>query len=221
VGGRWSFERLTLKHPRAVRQGMGGFDFASLDGQPERSRTDPEDASGFVQIHPSFRRPSIGIVASDAVVGPEPDHAFSSPTIPTTGEEPISIQYVRQQIVGTNPRQHAYRLDGVRRRVCGTLPASSSRYSQFGMNVAFPVNDQNDLTGISIDINDDFVNKCSNEAFLQSDIGVRVLPDRFDVRCKILKVFSGWRHHLTAAIHKIDPFLDLADTPQRSIQPSL
>ena len=47
-GGSWSFERLTLKDPRAIRQGMGGFDFTSLDGQPERSRTDPEDTSGFV-----------------------------------------------------------------------------------------------------------------------------------------------------------------------------
>ena len=70
-GGRWSLERLTLKHPRAIRQGMGGVDFASLDGQPERSRTDPEDASGFVQIHPSFRGPSIAIVTSDLVMGAE------------------------------------------------------------------------------------------------------------------------------------------------------
>ena len=70
-GHRWSFERLTLKHPRAIRQGMSGFDFAALDGQPERSRTDPEDASGFVQIHPAFSRPSIAIVTNDVVMGTE------------------------------------------------------------------------------------------------------------------------------------------------------
>jgi hypothetical protein len=33
-GGRWSLERLTVKHPRAIRQRMGGLNFASLDGQP-------------------------------------------------------------------------------------------------------------------------------------------------------------------------------------------
>jgi hypothetical protein len=112
-GGRWSFERLTLKHPRAIRQGMGGFDFASLDGQPERSRTDPEDASGFGEIHPSFRCPSIPIVTSDVVVGTERDHSFSSPAIPTPGEESIPIQYICQQFVRTNPRQHADRIDDV------------------------------------------------------------------------------------------------------------
>jgi hypothetical protein len=93
-GRRWSFERLTMKDPRAIRQGMSGFDFASLDGQPERSRTDPEDASGFVQIHPPVRRPSIAIVASDVVVAAERDHPFSSPPIATPGEEPIPIQDV-------------------------------------------------------------------------------------------------------------------------------
>jgi hypothetical protein len=103
-GGRWSLERLTLKHPRAVRQGMGSVDVASLDSEPERSRTDLEDASGFVQIHPAFRCASIPIVTSDVVVSAERDHSFSSPAIPTPGEEPISVQDVRQQIVRTNPR---------------------------------------------------------------------------------------------------------------------
>ena len=172
-GRRWSFECVAMKHPRAIRQGMSGVDFASLDGQPERSRTDPEDASGVGQIHPPFSGSSIVIVASDVVVAAERDHAFSSPPIATPSEEPIPIQDVGQQIIGTNARQYVYRIDDVLRRVRGTLPASSSRHSQFGMHAAFPVNDQNDLTGLGIGIDDDFVNECSNEAFLQSDIRAR------------------------------------------------
>ena len=70
-GGRWSLERLTLKHPRAIRQGMCGFDVPSLDREPERSRTDPEGTGGFVEIHPSFSGPSIPIVTRDLVVGAE------------------------------------------------------------------------------------------------------------------------------------------------------
>jgi hypothetical protein len=50
---------------------MGGFDVALLDREPERSRTDPEDASGFVEIQPSVRGPSIPIVTRDLVVGAE------------------------------------------------------------------------------------------------------------------------------------------------------
>jgi len=56
---------------------MGGVEVASLDREPERSRTDPEDASGFAEIHPSFRGPSILIVARDLVVGAERDHSFA------------------------------------------------------------------------------------------------------------------------------------------------
>jgi len=70
-GRRWSFERRTLKHPRAIRQRVSGFDVAALDGQPERSRADAEDPRGFVQIHPSFSRPSIAIVTRDVVMGTE------------------------------------------------------------------------------------------------------------------------------------------------------
>ena len=157
-GRRWRFERLTLKHPRAIRQGMGGFDVAALDSEPERSRTDPETASGFGQIHPAFRCASIPIVTSDVVVSAERDHSFSSPAIPTPGEEPIPVQDVRQQIVRTNPGQHADRIDDVLRRVRGVLPASSSRQSQVRMNAAFPVNDQHDFSRVGGDIHEDFLN---------------------------------------------------------------
>src|SRR5213082_4201068 len=60
------------------------------------------------------------------------------------------------------------------------------------MHAAFPVNDQDDLTGLGIGIDDDFVNECSNEAFLQSDIRVRISPDGLKVRSQILKFVSGW-----------------------------
>jgi hypothetical protein len=221
-GGRRSLERLALKHPRAIRQGMGSVDVTSLDGQSERPWTDPEDASGSAQIHPSFRGPSIPIVTRDLVVGAERDHSFSSPPIPTPREEAIPVQDVRQQIVRTNPRQHADCLDDVLRRVRGVLPASTSRHSQFRMHAAFPVDDQNDLTGLGIGIDDDFVNECSNEAFLQSDIRVRIPPDGLEVRGQILEFFSGWDHGLTAAVHvSIDALLDLADTLQPRIPASL
>ena len=157
-GGRWSLERLTLKHPRTIRQGMGGVDVASLDREPEGSRTDPEDASGFSQIHPAFRYASIPIVTSDVVVSTERDHSFSSPAIPAPGEEPIPVQDIGQQIVRTNPRQHADCIDDVLRRVGGVLPTSSSRQSQFCMHAAFPVQDQHDFSGVGSDIHDDFLN---------------------------------------------------------------
>jgi hypothetical protein len=83
------------------------------------------------------------------------------------------------------------------------------------MHAAFPMNDQDDLTGLGISIDDDFVDECSNEAFLQSDIRVRIVPDGFEVRCQTLKFFSGGDHRRTAAVHvSIDALLDLVDTLQ-------
>jgi hypothetical protein len=129
---------------------------------------------------------------------------------------------VREQIVRTDPRQYADRIDDVLRRVRGTLAASSSRHSQFGVHAAFPVDDQNDLTGLGIGIDGDFVNECSNETFLHADVRVRIPPDGLEVRCQILEFVSGWDHRLTAAVHVlIDPLLDLADTLQRAIPASL
>jgi hypothetical protein len=221
-GGARSYERWTLKHPRAVRQGMRGIDFAALDGQPERSRADAEDSSSLGQVHPAFGSSSIAIVTSDVVVGAERDHPFSSPAIPTPREKPIPIQYVRDQIVRADPRQYAYGIDDVLRRVRGTLSPSSSWHSQFGMHAAFPVNDQDDLTGVGIGIDDDFVNECSNETFLQAHIRLRIPPDGLEVRCQRLEFFSGWHHGLTAAVHvSIEALFDLADTLQRGIPASL
>jgi hypothetical protein len=220
--GCGSFERRPLKDPRAIGQRVSGIDFAALDGQPKRSGTDAEDASGFGEIHPSFRGAAIAIVASDLMVGTERDHALSRPSIPAPGEEPIPIQDVRHEIVRTNPRQYAHGIDDVLRCVRGALSASSSRHSQFGVDAAFPVDDQNDLTGRGIGIDDDFVNECSNETFLHADVRVRIPPDGLKVRCQILEFFSGWDHGLTAAVHVlIDPLLDLVDTLQRAVPPSL
>jgi len=90
------------------------------------------------------------------------------------------------------------------------------------MHAAFPVNDQDDLTGLGIGIDDDFVNECSNEAFLQSDIRVRISPDGLKVRGQILKFVSGWDQGLTAAVRVLlDALLDFADTLQCGIPASL
>jgi len=89
------------------------------------------------------------------------------------------------------------------------------------MNAAFPVNDQNNFTGIGIDIHDDFVNEGSNEAFLQSDIRAGIPPDGLEVRRQILKFISGWDYDLAAAVHVLsNAFLDLVDTLQRLIPAS-
>jgi hypothetical protein len=89
------------------------------------------------------------------------------------------------------------------------------------MHRAFPVNDQNDFTGLGIDI-DDFVNECSNEASLQSGICVRISPDGVEACRQALELVSSGDHGRTPAVHVlIDARLDLADALQRGIPASL
>jgi hypothetical protein len=164
-GGR-SFQRATLKDPRPVRQWMKRVDFAALDGKPQRSGTYPKDAGGFGQIHPSFRRTSIRIVAADVVVCAERDDWLSRPAIPAASEQAIAIQNVGEQIIWTDSRQHAHGLDDVPRCVRATVSPASPRQAQLGMHPALPMNDQDNFAGLGIDIDDDFVNECSDETFL-------------------------------------------------------
>ena len=115
VGRCGRFQKTALKHPWTIRQRMVRLDVPSLDSDSEGSRTDTEHASGFFQIHPSFSGTSIPIVTRDLVVGAKRDHSFSSPAIPTPGEEAIPIQDIRQQIIRTDPRQRAHGVDDVLR----------------------------------------------------------------------------------------------------------
>jgi hypothetical protein len=89
------------------------------------------------------------------------------------------------------------------------------------MDAALPVNHQNDFAGVGIDINDDFVNECSDEAFLQPDISTRPIPDSLQIRRQVLEFFSGGDHGLTSALYVLfDALLDLADMLQGLIPTS-
>ena len=158
---------------------------------PKRSRTDPEDVSRLrsdssILLTGGDRDRNKGCRAS---CGERPRALESSDC--HAGQEPISIQDVGQQIVGTDAGQSPHRLDDVRRRVRAILTPPASRQSQLRMDAAFPVNDENDFTGGRIGIDDDFVNEGANEAFLQPDIRVRTMPHRVQIRRQILEVCSG------------------------------
>jgi hypothetical protein len=70
-GRGWSVQHAALKHPRTIAQGMVPVDLAPLDGEPKSSRTDPEDASCLLEIHPSFGLASIAIVTRYVMVRAE------------------------------------------------------------------------------------------------------------------------------------------------------
>jgi hypothetical protein len=44
------------------------------------------------------------------------------------------------------------------------------------MDAAFPVDDENDFAGLRVDIDDDVVDQGTNDALLQSRVGIRIIP---------------------------------------------
>jgi hypothetical protein len=91
------------------------------------------------------------------MMGAKRRHSFSRPAIAAPGHQTVPVKGNGQHIIRTDPRQCAYGFDDVFRRVGATLPPPSSRQSQLGMRPAFPMNDEDDFTGVWIDIDHDFV----------------------------------------------------------------
>jgi len=72
--------------------------------------------------------------------------------------------------------QYPYSIDDFFRRMTTILAAPSPRQTQFRMNAAFPVDDQNNFTRFSIDVGDDFINQCPYNTFFQTDVSSRRIP---------------------------------------------
>jgi hypothetical protein len=61
------------------------------------------------------------------------------------------------------------------------LPTSTSGQAQLGVNPTHPVQEQDDLAGLGVDIGDHLVDHRADNPFLQPRIGRRRLPDRLQV----------------------------------------
>jgi hypothetical protein len=221
-GGGFRCQNALVEDPRSVRQWMIRFNLTSLDGEAECSRADAERVSGFCQIHESLCLAATTIVTRDLMMGAQGRHSFSRPAIAAPGYQTVPVKGDGQHIIRTDPRQRAHGSDDVFRGVCATLTPPSSRQSQLGMRPAFPMNDEDDFTGVRIDIDDDFLDQGSDQAFLQPNISVRTFPDGIKVRRQIFKFLSGRDEDLRLILEVlVDPSFNFTDTLQRLIPASL
>src|SRR5579859_41368 len=122
----------------------------------------------------------------DLVVRSQCRHAFSCPTIAVTGRELVAIEDASNQVIRGDPDQQPDRCDDILR---GSVPltAPTPRQTQFTMNAAGPVNQQDDLAGLSIDVGDDLLNQHANNTLLQPCVCRRCSPDGLQVigqRCE-------------------------------------
>jgi hypothetical protein len=54
------------------------------------------------------------------------------------------------------------------------------------MDTTSPMDDQDDFTRLGIDIRDDLLNQCADDAFLQAYVRPGVVPDGLQIVCQIL-----------------------------------
>ena len=94
-------ESASVKHPRATRNRMIGFDLTSLDGETKCSVVDTHVPGRLVQVHPAFRFPAFRLVTWNFIIGSQRDHAFSCPVVAPAGLQTGTVERRRNPIVRT------------------------------------------------------------------------------------------------------------------------
>ena len=107
-------------------------------------------------------------------------NALTRPAIAISGRQLVPIENAYDEVVIRNEHQLSYGIDDVRRG--GIALASSAPWqSQFGVNAAHPMDEENDLGGFSINVSNDLVDQRPNDAFLEPCVRGRGRPDAFQI----------------------------------------
>lgn len=167
---------------------MLGGEISALGSQTQRLRAQFHEPGGMRQIHPAFLTTAIGIVARYRVVAAQSGNALARPTIAATCQNRITVEHARNDIICTDSDQGADCIDDFGWGLRGSLTTPPSGQSQFGMNATLPMNIEDDLADLRINIYDDLVKQGTHDAFLESRIGLWVVPHRFQICGKVFEV---------------------------------
>lgn len=165
---------------------MDPADVTAFGGQPKRLRAHLKMRCGFGQVEPLDIPVLRRTMNRDLVVRPQCGHALSCPTVAMTGRELVAIEDASNQVIRGDPDQQPNRCDDV---LPGGVPltAPAPWQTQFSMNAAGPMNQQDDLASLSINVGNDLLDQRANNALLQPCICRWSSPDRLQVagqRCE-------------------------------------
>src|SRR5215471_21526496 len=99
---------------------------------------------------PTLNVPPIGAIRGDAVMAAERGHPFTSPAVSHSRDQAAAGQSPGNRIVRADAHQHSHGIHNLLRRVSSAVAASSARNAKFCVHSALPVDDGNDLSGLSI-----------------------------------------------------------------------
>lgn len=130
---------------------MHPADVTAFGGKSKGLRAHLKMCRGFGQVEPLNVPVLWRTVNRDLVVRPQCRHALSRPTVAVTGRELIAIEDASNQVIRGDPDQQPDRCDDILR---GRVPltAPTPRQTRFAMNAAGPMNQQDDLANLSIDV---------------------------------------------------------------------
>jgi hypothetical protein len=97
-----------------------------------------------------------------------------------SGTKIITVEQACDHVVAAHAHKHAYCLHDSRGSAIA-LSASTARQAQLGVSAAHPMHDKNDLPTLHIEVGDHLANKLPHDPFLQTDVGGRITPDRFQI----------------------------------------
>ena len=159
---------------------MQGIDLTCFSGKPERLGRDAEQPRRLTEVeirfHPVLRRP----IDRDRVVGAQRGHPLAGPAVAIAGDKAISIEDAGDQIIVGDQHEVADGGDDVRRGAVALAPAPPWQ-TQFGMDAAHPVDDENDLGGLSVDIGDNLADDGADDALFEPRAGRWGAPDGLEI----------------------------------------
>src|ERR1017187_2150602 len=132
---------------------MDGVDLTGFGGKPERLGADAKKSSRLGKVEPRLNAVGSRTVDRDPVIGSECCHTLARPTIVVASDQFVSVQNAGDEVVADDKRELPNRSDDIGRGAVA-LASAPSRQAQLGMNAAHPVDQENDLGSLGVDIGD-------------------------------------------------------------------
>src|SRR5262245_17669498 len=144
---------------RSVRYNLLAVEDASLDELANLMRADTELCGCVAQRQPLAVLLG-GAVAVDAAYTAQRADAVRCPGLALAGRHSHSVQRGGDVLIGPSACHAAYDGERLLGRATPVLPGSRLTDAQLGMLAALPVDDEHDLPGRLVDIDDDLDDQC-------------------------------------------------------------
>ena len=162
---------------------MECLDLTSFRRNPECSRRHSKKPRGIVEVKPRFDSVVSRLMDGDAVMGAQRGDTLARPAIAIAGHQPVPVQDAGDEIVVSDQHQLAYGGNHIGRGA-GALPAPPPGQAYLGVDPANPMDEQNDLGCIGVDIGNHLVDHGADDALLQPCIGRGGGPNALEIGCE-------------------------------------